>query len=233
MGQRIVRGQVASGETLGNEDALSRELGVSRTVLREAVKVLAAKGLVEPRPKTGTRVLPRSHWELIDPDVLHWQFAAAVNENLLREISEIRAVIEPAAAGMAAERRTEEDLRDLRRLLQAMSDSVGVPASYITADLRFHSAVLLASHNELLARMAGTIHEAMLASRRVTVRVPGGPAKASPLHAAVLDAIAGRDGPAAIDTMSRLVTATWHDVETILHASTEDFSASPDGPIEH
>ena len=197
---------------------MSRELEVSRTVLREAIKVLASKGLVEVRPRTGTRVLPRTHWELIDPDVLHWHFINGATQDLLREVSEVRLVIEPAAASLAAVKRDNEDLEELNRLLQVMTAALGDPESYIEADLRFHSAVLCATHNLLLSKLAGTVHEALIASRLVTVQVPGGPRTAAPAHAAVVEAINAADSSAAFIAMETLVKATWQDVETILNS---------------
>lgn len=220
LGLRIVRGDLRPDETIPNEADLSRELEVSRTVLREAIKVLASKGLVEVRPRTGTRVLPRSHWELIDPDVLHWQFVNGATEDLLREISEVRLAIEPAAAGLAAVKRDEEDLHELQRLLRAMTASLGDPAKYVEADIRFHGAILHATHNLLLSKLAATVREALVASRLVTVNVAGGPRTAAPAHAAVVEAIEAGDRSAAFGAMEKLVNSTWHDVETVLAGPT-------------
>lgn len=224
LGRRIVRGGLVPGDSLPNESDLGGELNVSRTVIREAIKVLASKGLVDSHPKTGTRVLPRAHWSLLDPDVLHWQFEDGANEGLLRELSEVRMIVEPAAAALAARRRTEADLRDIEGLLQTMWRLADDAEAYIGADLEFHSAILRATHNELLAQMAGTVHEALIASRQVTVRVPGGPSKAAPQHADVVKAIKAGDRAAASSAMERLVQGTWHDVETIFH--------SDGGPID-
>jgi DNA-binding FadR family transcriptional regulator len=216
LGLRIVRGDLRPGETIPNEADLSRELEVSRTVLREAIKVLASKGLVEVRPRTGTRVLPRTNWELIDPDVLHWQFVNGATEDLLREISEVRLAIEPAAAGLAAVKRDDEDLHELQLLLGAMTAALGDPARYVEADIRFHGAILHATHNLLLSKLAATVREALVASRLVTVNVAGGPRTAAPAHAAVVEAIDAGDRSAAFGAMEKLVNATWHDVETVL-----------------
>ena len=218
LGRQIIKGVIRPGEPFPNEADLSAELNVSRTVVREAMKVLASKGLVSTRPKIGTRVMPRSRWNLIDPDVLHWQFGDAADEGLLRELSEVRLIVEPGAAALAAARRTEEDLRNIARLLEMMGRSVGDADAYIHADLEFHSAVLGAAHNDLLARMADTIVEALTASRRVTVRVPGGPSKAKQNHVDVVAAIAKGDSAGASGAMQKLVQATWKDVEMILHA---------------
>src|SRR5437660_12133093 len=108
IGVRIIRGDLTPGEPLPTEDELGSQLGASRTVLREAVKVLAAKRLVESRPKTGTRVRPRRDWNLLDPDVLAWQVEAGADADFLAQALEIRRMIEPAAARLAAERATGE-----------------------------------------------------------------------------------------------------------------------------
>src|SRR5437762_9890658 len=106
IGLRIVRGELEADDPLPTEDELSGELSVSRTVLREATKVLAAKRLVESRPKTGTRVRPRKDWNLLDPDVLAWQVEAGADAEFLAQALEVRRMIEPAAARLAAERAT-------------------------------------------------------------------------------------------------------------------------------
>src|SRR5919108_94538 len=106
IGVRIVRGELEPGDTLP-ENGLADEPAVSRTVVREAIKVLAAKRLVESRPKTGTRVRPRRDWNLLDPDVLAWQVEAGADTDFLAQALEVRRMIEPAAARLAAERAIE------------------------------------------------------------------------------------------------------------------------------
>src|SRR5712692_3135820 len=113
IGRRIVRGDLRPGDLLPAEP----ELGASRTVVREATKVLAAKGLVESRPKTGTRVRPRDQWNLLYPDVLAWQQEGAADDDLLRKLTEVRRVIEPAAAELAAARADARDIAALERAL--------------------------------------------------------------------------------------------------------------------
>jgi GntR family galactonate operon transcriptional repressor len=224
LGRPIVVGDRPPGDALPNEADLSLELEVSRTVVREAIKVLAAMGLVEVRPKTGTRVLPRSYWRLIDPDVLRWLFEREVDERPYREISEVRMIIEPQAASLAAVRRTDAEAREISGLLDRMALATKDPSTYIAADIAFHSSILRATHNDLLTQMTATIHAALEASRTVTVRVPGGPAKAMPHHRAVSDAIVSRRGAAASLSMRRLVGATWKDVESILQGNLGDSS---------
>ncbi len=216
IGTTIVQGIRRPGDVLPNEAELSSELEVSRTVVREAIKVLAAKGLVEARPKTGTRVLPRTNWQLIDPDVLQWQFSGDVDAALWMEILEVRSIIEPAAAGLAAVRRTDDEARGIMDLLDRMDAAVEDSAAYIHADIEFHSAILRASHNELLGQMIATVHNALEATRRITVHVPGGRQREMPNHRAVATAIVKGQRAKAVAAMTELVEATTRDVESVL-----------------
>jgi GntR family galactonate operon transcriptional repressor len=207
LGSRIVRGELTPGDTLPNETDLARELGASRTVVREAVKALAAKGLLEARTRTGTRVLESIHWNLLDLDVLAWRYAAMPRTQFFRELFEIRRMIEPAAAELAAGRATPEDVAAIAQAYAEMVtvdvDAAGDAA--IEADLRFHRAVLAAAHNELLAQMGGLIGVGLLASFRIS--------SASydvglPLHRQVLDAIRARRPAQAREAMERLLLTT-------------------------
>jgi DNA-binding FadR family transcriptional regulator len=216
LGQRIVRGDYQPGTALPSEAELGENLEVSRTVVREAIKVLAAKGLVDPRPKTGTRVLERAQWSLIDPDVLSWQVDLRADAALFRDLSEVRGIIEPHAAALAAMRRTDveaERLRDLMHELDGVADDLD---RYIAVDLELHAAILRATHNELLARMTGTIRVALDASRRITVKAPGGPRSAMARHRNVIEAIHDRDGATAQRAMATLVRGTALDLEAVL-----------------
>ena len=119
-----------------------RKLEVSRSVLRESIKVLASKGLLEVGPKIGITVRPRSDWNLLDPELLVWQFEARMDDQLLRHLVEVRLIVEPAAAGLAAVRATSEEIALLRDCYRKMEESVDDRDAYNAADLRFHVAVL-------------------------------------------------------------------------------------------
>lgn len=220
LGERIVRGELAPGATLPNEADLSIELAVSRTVIREAVKVLASKGLVELRPRTGTRVLPRSAWQLMDPDVLSWQLDGAPGDAFYRDIAEIRRLIEPPAARLAAERRTDADVERLTSLISELGEATGDTPRYIAIDLALHGAILAATHNDLLERLTSTVGVALRAARGVTTRVPGGPARAMAPHRAVVDAIVAGRPAAAESAMERLLQLAANDArEALEHAA--------------
>lgn len=123
LGQAVVGGEFAIGETLPGDTDLAARFSVSRTVLREAMKTLAAKGLVVARARIGTRVLPRAHWNLFDSDVLTWHFGAGVDEDFLRHVSEVRLALEPYAAALAARRASDVDIARMMRLAVAMGDA--------------------------------------------------------------------------------------------------------------
>ena len=124
IGLQIVSGQLQPGDPLPPEDELTSDLAVSRTVLREAVRVLAAKGLVLARPKIGTRVRERSDWNILDPDVLSWRAEAAHDQKLYEETTEIRLAIEPLAARLAATRATDEEVAAITEAFAAMEAGV-------------------------------------------------------------------------------------------------------------
>lgn len=222
LGQRIVRGDYTPGSALPNEADLGHNLDVSRTVVREAIKVLASKGLVDPRPRTGTHVLERVDWNLIDPDVLGWQMEMADDLGLFRDLSEVRSLVEPRAARLAASRRTEADATKLGELMDELTEAADDAERYIPIDLALHAAILHATHNELLAQMTGTIRFALTASRRVSVRVPGGPESATQLHRDVIAAIQNSDPDTAERKMGDLVAGTARDIDVVFDRSGRD-----------
>src|SRR5690606_18503920 len=120
LGTAIVSGRIAPGARLTGEVENAEALNVSRSAYREAVQVLTAKGLVASKPKDGTRVLPRSNWNLLDPMVLAWAFAGEPDPGFVRDLFELRAVVEPAVARLAAERRDKEDIRQMKKALAEM-----------------------------------------------------------------------------------------------------------------
>jgi DNA-binding FadR family transcriptional regulator len=214
---RVLSGEIPEGATL-DLVALQDELGVSLTALRESLKVLAAKGMVGARQKRGTFVQPRSDWNLLDADVLRWQFAAhgAADDDtrLLHDLGEVRGIIEPAAARLAAGRRTDADLADLDAAVAAMGAESGSPAGAVEADLAFHRALLSAAHNELLKRMENVI-EAGLAHRDHIVHSSLHGDDPVPSHQAVLEAVRAQDPSAAEAAMRALLDKAVHDLETV------------------
>jgi DNA-binding FadR family transcriptional regulator len=215
IGVRIVRGDLRPGEPLPTEDELGARFGVSRTVLREAIKVLAAKRLVDVRPKTGTRVLPRSDWNLLDPDVLAWQLEAGLTEAFLQNTLELRGMIEPGAARLAALRASEEEIAALGEAHEQMSEATDIE-TWIGPDLRFHAVLLQASHNELLEHMTTLVSSVLAMLFTFSSRPPITFDRAIPLHAAILDAVRERDPDAAEIAVLRLLHDTERNVERAL-----------------
>lgn len=200
LGGRIVGGAIAPGETLPTEEELGTELGVSRSVLREAIKVLAGKGLLEVRPKTGTRVRPRRSWHLLDPEVVRWQFEGLPADGDLVELSEVRAVVEPSAARLAARRRTAADLAEIEAHCRRMESAAAEPLAFRAAELDFHAAVVDAAHNTMLSHMGAVIRVA-LSSVAADGRVQEGTAG----HRAVLEAIDRQEAEVAEKGMRELI----------------------------
>jgi DNA-binding FadR family transcriptional regulator len=217
IGVKILRGELQPGDALPLEDELTGELAVSRTVLRESVKVLAAKGLVEARPKTGTRVRPRSKWNLLDPDVLAWRFEASPDGDFFRNIVELRRIVEPEAARLAAERATDAEIAELEAVFREMEGAVDDPDTYLEADLRFHELILQACHNELLEHMAGMMR-AVFRALFVATRTPESVRRATAMHRSIAEAIAARDGAVAEAGTHALIEDTARRLERTLAA---------------
>ena len=205
LGRRIARGDIQPGDALPQEAALCLELGVSRTVVREAVKVLGAKGLVDSRPKRGTVVRTSRAWNFLDPEVLQWRTETDPDGQHLRHLTELRQAVEPAAAAMAAARASDQQIAVLDEACQAMKDSVDSVEEFLAADLRFHIEVLHASGNPFFAPVANVVSSALLSSLRVTNRKPADNATSIPVHQRVLKAIRAREPAKAEAAMKRLL----------------------------
>ncbi|EIE99462.1 FadR/GntR family transcriptional regulator [Saccharomonospora glauca] len=223
LGARIVSGALPRGSVL-DLAALGRELDVSMTALRESLRVLAAKGLVEARQKRGTVVRGRAHWNLLDPDVIRWRASAGETARLLRDLGELRGMVEPAVAALAARRRDEADLTELDAALEDMTAAGhGDAEAAAAADLRWHRALLRATHNELVAALDSlveptlSLRDALVHEARATDPVPR--------HAAVVDAVRRRDPEAAEAAMRVLLAEAAEDVAGVVsddRASTEE-----------
>ncbi|MFW2829376.1 FadR/GntR family transcriptional regulator [Sphingomonas sp. ID0503] len=216
LGTAIMSGEFQPGDILSSEVAFSEALDVSRGAYREAVQVLAAKGLVESRPKAGTRVLPRNRWNLLDPDVLAWAFAGEPDTQFVRSLFELRAVVEPAAARFAAERRGREDLRLMKEALAAMRRHTLATDAGRAADRDFHDAILRATRNDALVVLSASIGAAVSWTTQFKQRSRALPRNPIPDHAKVYDAIAAGDGDAAAAAMRVLVDLALDDTRSAM-----------------
>jgi len=215
IGRRIVSGEIRPGEQLPTP----ARVHASRGVVREAIKVLAAKGLVVSRPKTGTRVRPPESWNLLDPDVLAWQQAGLPRSAFLGRLTEVRLIIEPGAAELAARRAGPERvwalqvaLRDMR---EALDRSPPDHEAYNEADIRFHRAVVQACDNAVLEQMGAVVSTALLVAFNAAIRVPGLARMSLPRHQAIVDAITRRRPNQARAAMRRLVQNTGRAIQKL------------------
>ncbi|MFS4095053.1 FadR/GntR family transcriptional regulator [Streptomyces sp. AF1A] len=213
LGRRIVGGVWEPGHPLPVEDLLATEIGVSRGALREAVKALVAKGMLRVRPRTGTRVLPPEHWNHLDRDVLRWKQAGDAAA-LLRDTTELRRIIEPEAARLAADRAGPDDIRALYDALAAMEAAAAEPgrSGYIEADIAFHQALLDAGGNRLLGSLGRAIGIALEHSFHVSTQTPGAVEASLPGHRAIVEAVAAGDPAAAAAAVLTVVEAAEKEI---------------------
>lgn len=216
LGERIVTGSIAVGDILPGEIETAERLAVSRGTYREAIKMLAAKGLVESRPKTGTRVMERAQWALLDPDVLRWAFTGRPDPQFVRDLFEMRALVEPAIAGLAAIRRNADQLDRMGAALDTMgAKGLGVAAGR-EADRVFHETLLIAAANEVMMTLAASIGAAVAYTTLFKQRAAGFPRDPMPDHRRVFEAISARDAAGAETAMRDLLRLAQHDTQGAL-----------------
>lgn len=207
LGRAIVSGEFAVGSLLPGDPELAQRFQVSRTVLREAMKTLAAKGLVIPKARIGTRVTDRALWNMFDGDILTWHFEFGVDEEFLLHLYDIRLAFEPAAAALAAERATEQDIDELERLAEALGAEDHSIETLAFADLRFHLALAAASRNPFMRTLGGLIKAALVGAFRMSTLPPedgrGSEVRAS--HMAIVDAIRVGDAATARIAMEKVI----------------------------
>ncbi|MCB5907061.1 FadR/GntR family transcriptional regulator [Streptomyces pinistramenti] len=208
LAKRIFNGTYGVGDTIDLRDLMA-ELDVSQTVLREAIKVLTTKGLLDARQKRGTFVRPQEQWNLLDSDVLRWKLAAGASPGFFAELLTLRRSIEPAAAALAARHRTEADLDSLDAALSAMAATDSDPVLLVRADASFHTALLAASHNRFYAQMYRVIVPVLIQRDR-TVHA-GAFEHPHPSHAEVVESIRGRDAEGASLSMHALLDMSGRD----------------------
>ena len=216
LGRAIVSGEIKPGEKLSGEIENAEALNVSRSAYREAIQVLTAKGLVQSRPKNGTTVLPRARWNLLDPMVLAWAFSGDPNMSLVRDLFELRRIIEPAAARFAAARRTRDDLKIMKDALVRMRRFTLASEEGRLADRNFHDALLRAAHNEVLLVMSASIGSAVNWTTLHKQRSRSLPRDPVPDHALVYDAIVAGDPDAADAAMCNLIDLALEDTRSAM-----------------
>jgi len=188
IGRLIVSGEIKPGELLPREETLAQRMAVSRTALREALKVLGSKGLIETKQKTGSRVRDTRYWNQLDADILAWRCASMPTEDFVEKLVEMREIIEPAAAAAAARKRTPEQLARIKTAYEAMAASKDLDA-WAKADLEFHECVLDAANNELMGSLFSVIDTALGAYFLLSAKTAVDFKYSLPRHFAVFDAI--------------------------------------------
>ncbi len=206
LGLAVVSGTIPEGSTLDVVD-LERQYDVSRTVIREALKVLASKGLVDSRPRRGTFVRMTAEWNRLDPDVLGWRFENATEPALFDELHEVRCMIEPASARLAAQRRSAADIEVAATALSRMQVAYDAQdgTDFVSADVAFHASLLTASHNALVDSFAMVIELGLEVRDRLVVAHTLPSAQDLADHRRVLDAVVAKDADAARQRMDMLL----------------------------
>ncbi|MGW1860716.1 FadR/GntR family transcriptional regulator [Streptomyces collinus] len=221
LGQMIVSGDLGADRPLVPEE-IGQRFEVSRTVVRESLRVLEAKGLVSARPNVGTRVRPVSDWNLLDPDIIEWRAFGPQRDDQRRELSELRWTIEPLAARLAAGHGREEVQQRLSDMVEIMSHAMaqGDALTFSRADTEFHALLIQIAGNRMLEHLSGIVSSAL--------QVSGGPVTGCDrpnetslaLHARIVDALGTADGTAAETAMRQLLTIH-PEVERVVPAPRE------------
>lgn len=215
LGHRIVNGQLPPGQVI-DLDQFASEEDVSRTVVREAVKVLVGKGLLDARPKYGTFVRERSAWSLLDPDIMHWRSAERPDVQLLQELNEIRAILEPVIARLAAERSSPEQAMALREAFTSISTTTQTLEQHVESDLQFHWLIAQATGNELIQQLAALLQPAQRSRDALAFEHFAHDHAFIDAHRAVVDGIEAGDPDAAEAAMRELVEVASEDINQIL-----------------
>lgn len=227
LAMRILSGRYPQGSALPTEAELGAEFGVSRTAMREATRTLAAKGLIQPRQRGGTRIRAAEDWNRLDSDILGWMGGIEPDLDFVTGLTEARQIIEPAAAELAALRATARELVVIEEAYETMCGAVdlGIDAC-AEADVRFHVAILRASRNPVLANLGNVIGAALVNVFRLNPSAPANYKKHLAVHGEVLEAIRMRRPDDARTKMQTLVGIATED----LHRISEGGSAA--GPID-
>ncbi len=213
LGVAIVSGKYLPGDKLPTEMEASERLHISRSSYREATRMLTAKGLLSSRKKSGTTVSPRSAWNLMDPDVLAWFFESAPSEDFINDLFELRMVVEPAAASLAARRRTPEQLAEMEQALDSMKRETLATETGRAADRHFHDLILSATTNEALISLSSGIGAAIRWSTQFKQRDRDLPRDPIPDHMRLLDAIRLQDPEAARSAATTLLLLALEDTK--------------------
>jgi DNA-binding FadR family transcriptional regulator len=225
IGARILNGEFAPGTLLPNEAEWCKSFGVSRTAVREAIKMLMGKGLIISRPRIGSRVLPRAQWNLLDRDVLGWYVAAAKQSHFLAHMQQVREILEPETAALAAANHTPEQMLAIEKAYAEMAAAKTL-AAWNDADVKFHFAILQAAGNELLVPLGLVIESALGSMFTYTARQKGDVGRTLPGHERILVAIRARRPNAARQAVRKLLGDTSRIVGQVIQAGSRKARAA-------
>lgn len=214
IGKDICLERYPVGSMLPTENVLCDLYGVSRTVIRETLKILETKGLVRGRSRVGTIVCPKDDWNILDPQILEWLGPRIVDLNLLGCILETRRTVEPVAAELAAERASAQEIADLEQAWERMRDSAGDIEAFTTADAQFHEILLKASHNQVFRQLSSIIHAALTYTLHASNEAVEERNEAILLHRELVEALRVRDGAAARACSNRMLDLAARDLAT-------------------
>jgi DNA-binding FadR family transcriptional regulator len=215
LGLTIVAGDLQPGDRLPSEAALHETYEVSRPVLREAVRVLVAKGLVLSRQRSGATVRPRNEWHLLDPDVLYWLIQTRPKREFVSTLMAVRRIFEPAAAALAAKVASESQIESIAQAYAGM-EAASTPADLLEPDVAFHRRIAEATGNELLAYIGNMLSLALRESIKLSSQHPDTHALSLPRHKAILTALTNRDPLAARQATLVQLDETGDDLSTVL-----------------
>jgi acetyl esterase/lipase/DNA-binding FadR family transcriptional regulator len=212
----IIRGTLEPGALLPNEDKASASFGVSRSAYREAIRTLAAKGLVIALPKVGTKIAPRSSWRILDPDVLAWHFELEPRDEFVRNLFELRKIVEPSAAALAATRRSEEELSRLADSLARMARMNPRTGGWLNAIIAFHEELLSSAQNDAISALWPAVQTTLRWSVKLQMMLPTLSLAHDPVadHARVFEKIASQNAEGALQEMALLIDAALQDTLT-------------------
>lgn len=213
IGISIVRGDIAPGEPLPSEARICEMMDVSRTVVREAIRTLVSKGMLESRPKSGTRVRPRVHWNHLDAEVLRWRLDLADTDSYLAKLFQLRRALDPMASAIAATSATEDGRQQIQASFEAMTAAVDNEA-YVAADIAFHKAIYLATENEFFWPIAQMFDFTLRQSFAIAA-VGDHRSRALAEHREVLNAILARNAAQAHAATELLLGQSATDLVTI------------------
>lgn len=216
--RQIARGSLEPGKLLPTEPEIGQQFGVSRTVIREAVRVLSTKGLISVEHGRGMRVQSRDMWHYLDPLVMFEIVSSGRGDELLDELLEIRRVFEVEAAALAARRRIPEDLASLRSLLDGMAETYDDPGKYTRMDSEFHDGILLVARNRLLREALKPVVKVVDAGRLITIRQPGAMEGSMRGHEEIYSGIEKGDPDATGEAMRRHILRFQLDIRAALNA---------------